>query len=165
MSEVNDVLYTPWRLAYLKGQGPSGASCIFCTLPSSPDPEALIVHRGVSAYVILNRFPYTNGHAMVIPYQHRGSLGTMTPEERHELVDLATRLEAALREEYAPHGLNVGLNLGRSAGAGIADHAHLHVVPRWDGDTNFLTVVAGSRTVPEELPVTRAKLAARLAAP
>ena len=159
---MNEVLYTPWRLAYLKGQAPPREGCLFCTLPAAGDEEALVVHRGATCYVVLNRFPYTNGHAMVVPFAHRASLASMTPDERLELVELGARVETALREEYAPHGLNLGMNVGRSAGAGIADHVHLHVVPRWDGDTNFLTVASGARTVPEELPVTRAKLAARL---
>ena len=161
---MNEVLYTPWRLAYLRGLGLPADGCLFCNLPSVPDEEALVVHRGRSCYVVLNRFPYTNGHAMVVPFAHRASLAAMTPEERLELVELGARVEEALRGEYSPHGLNFGLNVGRSAGAGIADHAHLHVVPRWDGDTNFLTVTSGARTVPEELAVTRAKLAARLPA-
>lgn len=162
---MNEVLYTPWRLAYLTSLGAKPAGeCLFCRLPSRPDEEALIVHRGPTAYVVLNRFPYTNGHLMVIPYAHRSSLVEMSEAERRDLIELGTRAEEALRAEYAPHGLNYGLNIGRSAGAGIADHAHLHVVPRWDGDTNFLTVAAGARTVPEELLVTHRRLSARFAA-
>jgi len=159
---LNEVLFTPWRLAYLVGTDSSrNESCIFCGLPARSDEDALIVHRGTHAYVVLNRFPYTNGHMMVIPFGHRASLGEMTVEERSELMELGAACEAALRAEYHPHGMNLGLNLGRSAGAGIADHAHLHVVPRWDGDTNFLTVTAGTRTVPEVLSASRSRLAAR----
>ncbi len=159
---MNEVLFTPWRLAYLTGTaGPAVGGCLFCGLAKLSDAEALIVHRGTTMYVILNRFPYTNGHVMVIPYAHRAGLTGMTREERIELVDLGAACETALQAEYHPHGMNFGLNVGRSAGAGIADHAHLHVVPRWDGDTNFLTVTGGTRTVPEELAVTRSRLAAR----
>ena len=162
---MNEVLFTPWRLAYLIGTDtPRAEGCVFCVLPARTDEEALIVHRGARAYVVLNRFPYTNGHLMVIPFAHRATLGEMTVEERSELIELGAAAEAALRAEYHPHGMNLGLNLGRSAGAGIADHAHLHVVPRWDGDTNFFTVVAGTRTVPEDLSATRSRLAARFGA-
>lgn len=161
---MNEVLYTPWRMSYLTGlAGPRTGDCLFCDLPKKPDAEALIVFRGVTAYVVLNRFPYTNGHLMVIPFAHRATLAEMASEERREMIELGAKAENALREEYHPHGLNIGLNIGRSAGAGIADHTHLHVVPRWDGDTNFLTVASGSRTVPEELPVTHRRLAARFA--
>ncbi len=162
---MNEVLYTPWRLAYLTGLGaPKADECLFCVLPSHPDEETFVVHRAKTAYVVLNRFPYTNGHLMVIPFAHRAGLVDMTAEERQELIELSARAEESLRAEYRPHGLNLGLNIGRSAGAGIAGHAHLHVVPRWDGDTNFLTVAAGARTVPEELAVTYARLTARFAA-
>jgi ATP adenylyltransferase len=162
---LNEVLFTPWRLAYLVGtDSPRTDGCVFCGLPSRSDEDALIVHRSAHAYVVMNRFPYTNGHLMVIPFAHRASLAEMTAEERSELIELGAACEAALRAEYQPHGMNLGLNLGRSAGAGIADHAHLHVVPRWDGDTNFLTVTAGTRTVPEVLSVTRSRLAARFGA-
>ena len=156
---MTEVLFTPWRLAYLTGQAAPVDGCLFCGLPKESDEDALIVHRGKTAYVLLNRFPYSNGHVMVTPYGHRGTILAMSPEERAELMDLAALSEAVLREAYRPNGLNLGVNLGRSAGAGIADHAHLHVVPRWDGDTNFMTVVAGTRTVPEELAKTRARLA------
>ena len=162
---MNEVLFTPWRLAYLVGTDtPTIEGCVFCGLPSRSDEDALIVHRGRHAYVVLNRFPYTNGHLMVIPFGHHATLGEMTPEERADLIELGTAAEAALRAEYHPHGMNLGLNLGRSAGAGIVDHAHLHVVPRWDGDTNFFTVTAGTRTVPEVLTATRSRLAARFGA-
>ena len=160
-----EVLFSPWRLAYLQGIGaPAGGTCLFCTLQKHDDEAALIVHRGATAFIVLNRFPYTNGHLMIVPFAHRGRLAEMTVAERSDLVELASRCETYLTEEYHPHGLNVGWNLGRAAGAGVADHAHLHVVPRWDGDTNFLTVTGGTRTIPEELPVTRRRLAARFGA-
>jgi len=156
---LTEVLFTPWRLAYLEGDASPREGCLFCELPRQTDEEALIVFRGRRAYVLLNRYPYTNGHVMVTPYAHHASLAAMPPEERAEMIELAAASEAVLREAYRPHGLNFGINVGKSAGAGIADHAHMHAVPRWDGDTNFLTVLAGTRTVPEELAKTRERLA------
>ncbi|HEV8267840.1 MAG TPA: HIT domain-containing protein [Thermoanaerobaculia bacterium] len=159
-----EVLFTPWRASYLTGGGPDVIEgCLFCELQKRPDDEALIVFRGTKAFVVMNRYPYTNGHLMVTPFAHHASLAEMTPEERHEMIDLGARCEAALRAEYAPHGFNLGLNLGKSAGAGVPGHAHLHVVPRWDGDTNFMAVVAETRTVPEELGATYARIKTRLA--
>jgi ATP adenylyltransferase len=161
---VTDVLFTPWRLSYLEGSAPPVDGCLFCVLKDGSDEEALVVHRGATAYVLLNRYPYSNGHVMVTPYAHRASLSAMTVAERAELIELAVIAEGVLRDSYRPDGLNLGMNLGKSAGAGVADHAHLHVVPRWSGDTNFLTVVGGTRTVPEELAQTRARLAPRFVA-
>ncbi|HTS01876.1 MAG TPA: HIT domain-containing protein [Thermoanaerobaculia bacterium] len=158
-----EALFTPWRAAYLAGGGVDPGGCLFCELPKHDDAEALVVHRGRTAYAVLNRYPYTNGHVMITPFAHRAGLADMTPDERHEVADLAARFETALRETYRPHGFNAGCNLGRSAGAGVANHVHVHLVPRWDGDTNFLTVLGGTRTIPEDLPTTRARLAAALA--
>jgi ATP adenylyltransferase len=162
---LTEVLFTPWRLAYLSGSATPPAGCLFCGLPSLQDQDALVVLRGRTVYAVLNRFPYCNGHVMVIPFQHRPTLSAMSPEERAEILEVAARLEAALTAEYSPHGFNAGINIGRSAGAGVPDHAHLHLVPRWDGDTSFLTVVAGTRTVPEDLGVTWSRLRSRLAGP
>jgi ATP adenylyltransferase len=163
---MNDVLFTPWRMAYLTGDSPTGhATCLFCDLPGLGDTEALIVERGQRVYAVLNRFPYSNGHVMVAPFAHRATLPELSREERIELMDVAARLEEALRAEYAPNGLNAGLNLGRCAGAGVPGHLHLHLVPRWDGDTNFMTVLGGTRIVPEELGVTWRRLRSRLGAP
>lgn len=163
---MTEVLFTPWRLAYLStGEGlPEKGGCLFCVLPEGGDEEALIVHRGPLCYVVLNRFPYANGHLMITPFAHRGGLADLTPEERREMFDLGAAAETILRSAYAPHGMNMGVNIGKSAGAGVLGHVHLHVVPRWDGDTNFLTVTAGTRTVPEELPATRRRLAPLFAA-
>lgn len=163
---MNEVLFTPWRLAYLTGGAglPEDGGCLFCALPAHPDVEALIVHRGTLCYVVLNRFPYSNGHLMVTPYAHRSGLAELTGEERRELLDLGATAETVLKSAYAPHGMNMGLNLGRSAGAGVVGHVHLHVVPRWDGDTNFLSVTGGTRTVPEDLGRTRERLAPLFAA-
>jgi ATP adenylyltransferase len=158
-----EALFTPWRAAYLQGLGEAVEGCLFCVLAARADDEGLVVHRGASVFAALNRYPYTNGHLMLAPFAHRASLAAMSPAERHELADLAAAAEEVLTEAYRPDGFNEGLNIGRSAGAGVADHAHLHVVPRWDGDTNFLTVLGGTRTIPEDLGTTRAKLAAAFA--
>ena len=152
-----DHLWSPWRLAYITG-GASVEGCVFCNAQSDPEAGALIVFRGTTCYVILNLFPYNNGHLMVIPNRHIASLGAATPEELSELIALTRLAEMALTETFAPHGLNMGINLGKSAGAGILDHVHMHVVPRWTGDTNFMTVVGKTRVLPEELPDTAAKL-------
>jgi len=158
-----ETLFTPWRAAYLAGEGEAVTGCLFCVLAGRRDEDALIVHRGVSVFALLNRYPYTNGHLMLAPYAHRASLSAMPEAERHELADLAAASEEVLTAAYRPHGFNHGLNIGRGAGAGVADHAHLHVVPRWEGDTNFMTVLGATRMIPEELPVTREKLAAAFA--
>ncbi|HMA30047.1 MAG TPA: HIT domain-containing protein [Thermoanaerobaculia bacterium] len=156
-------LYTPWRAAYLAGEGDIVTGCLFCVLPDRRDEDGLIVHRGELVFAALNRYPYTNGHLMLAPFAHRGSLSAMSAAERQELIELAAISEEVLAEAYRPHGFNHGLNIGRSAGAGVADHAHLHVVPRWEGDTNFLSVIGATRTIPEELGFTRGKLAAAFA--
>ena len=152
-----DHLWSPWRLAYITG-GASAEGCVFCSALSDPDADSLVVHRGRACFVILNLFPYNNGHLMVIPNRHIPSLATATPEELAELIQLTRVAELALTEVYAPHGLNMGINLGKSAGAGILDHVHMHVVPRWSGDTNFMTVVGRTRVLPEELPDAASKL-------
>jgi ATP adenylyltransferase len=150
-------LWSPWRLAYITGHNPS-AGCVFCSALGDADAGTLIVYRGTTCFVILNLFPYNNGHLMVIPNRHIATLGAATVEERAELIELTTLAEAVLTEVYQPHGLNLGINLGKPAGAGILDHVHMHVVPRWNGDSNFMTVVGHTRVLPEELPVTAEKL-------
>ena len=151
-----DHLWSPWRLAYVTRTG-GQAGCVFCEALAG-DEASLVVFRGVSCYVILNKFPYNNGHLMVVPNRHVSSLADATAEELRELVELARRAELAVKETYAPHGLNMGINLGKPAGAGILDHLHMHVVPRWNGDTNFMTVVGETRVLPEELTVSAARL-------
>jgi ATP adenylyltransferase len=141
--------------------------CVFCQAPTAAEESSLVVFRGQRAFVVLNRFPYNNAHLLVVPYRHVASLSGLTPEELHELAGLAQRAEVALTEVYDVGGLNVGLNLGKAAGAGIPDHLHLHVVPRWLGDTNFMPVVGATRELAEEMPVTADRLRpvfARLAA-
>jgi len=131
---------------------------VFCKALSDSEATPLIVHRGATCFVILNLFPYNNGHLMVIPNRHIASLGSATPDELSELIGLTRAAEIALTEAYAPHGINMGINLGKPAGAGVLDHVHMHVVPRWNGDTNFMTVVGQTRVLAEELPETAARL-------
>ncbi len=144
-------LWSPWRLAYVSGTSES-KGCVFCL--GREDATSLVLFRGETCFVILNLFPYNNGHLMVVPYRHVATLADSTPSELEELMLLTRRAEMALTEVYPPQGLNVGMNLGRPAGAGIADHLHVHVVPRWTGDTNFMSTVSSTRVLPEELPVT-----------
>src|SRR5918997_3176451 len=150
-------LWTPWRLAYVSG-GAKSDGCVFCDAQQNEEAAPLVVFRGDSCFVILNLFPYNNGHLMVVPNRHIAALNDTTEAERAELMDLTRRAEAALTEAYAPHGMNMGINLGKPAGAGVLDHLHLHVVPRWNGDTNFMTIVGQTRVLPEELPDTAEKL-------
>jgi ATP adenylyltransferase len=154
-----DHLWSPWRLQYVTG-GTSPPGCVFCTADTGADASqaSLVVYRGTSCYVILNLFPYNNGHLMVVPGRHIATLGEATPEELHEMMLLTQRAEGVLRRAYAPHGINVGINIGKAAGAGLADHLHLHLVPRWNGDTNFMTTVGESRVLPEALDATAARL-------
>ena len=150
-------LYSPWRLAYVTAaSGNDPGACIFCEALRRDD--GLIVHRGAHTFVILNLYPYNNGHLMVVPKRHLARLADARPEELTELMALARTAEMAVTEAYAPHGLNMGLNLGKPAGAGVLDHLHMHVVPRWNGDTNFMSVVGETRVLPEELPVTAERL-------
>jgi ATP adenylyltransferase len=151
-------LWAPWRLAYVSSASGEPAGCIFCNT-SEPGRSDLIVARGRVSFVILNLYPYNNGHLMVVPNRHVPSLAALEADELAELMQLTRRSEIVLNEAYAPQGINVGINLGRPAGAGVADHLHVHLVPRWTGDTNFMTVVGNVRVVPEGLDATKAKLA------
>ncbi len=150
-------LWTPWRLAYVSGGSDTG-ECVFCSALTSADADPLILFRGRTCFVILNLFPYNNAHLMVVPNRHLATLAAATHEERGELIELASIAETAITEAYAPHGMNMGINLGKPAGAGVPGHLHMHVVPRWTGDTNFMTVVGQTRVLPEELPETANKL-------
>jgi len=152
-------LWAPWRLEYIQ-QADELEGCVFCLAAAGADEETLVVHRGEHAFVLLNRFPYSAGHLMVAPYRHLAEFAALSDEEALESHRLAEQGMAALAETYAPQGYNVGWNLGRIAGAGIVDHVHLHVVPRWAGDTNFMPVLADVKVVPEHLSETRARLAA-----
>lgn len=146
-----DRLWSPWRLAYVTATGQT-SGCIFChAIAAAPTDAPLCVFRGTHGYVILNLYPYNNGHLMVVPNRHVGSLSQAQPDELAELMQLLRLAELALTEAYQPHGLNVGINLGKAAGAGVLEHLHIHVVPRWNGDTNFMTVVGDTRVLPEHL--------------
>ncbi len=138
--------------------GHTKAGCVFCEAHRPPHSDSLIVHEGTTCYIILNLYPYNNGHLMVVPFRHVPSLVALTPEELAEVGILTQRAEAVLTEAYQPHGMNVGINLGKAAGAGVEQHLHVHVVPRWNGDTNFMTTVGNMRVLPEELGATAARL-------
>lgn len=154
-----DTLWSPWRMKYINNSENPG-ECVFCTEPTREDgPENLIVHREKLCYVILNRFPYTTGHAMVVPFAHQATLEALTPETRCEMMELVNQTIRIMRKVYKPQGFNVGINLGTAAGAGIAEHVHIHIVPRWNGDTNFMSTVGETRVLPEELESTYARLA------
>ena len=159
-------LFSPWRLRYIASDRRRVRGCVFCRAIRRHDDRAnLILHRGRSAFVILNKYPYNNGHMMIVPFAHAPSLGEAAPETLREMMELAVRCEIALRAAYRPAGINLGMNLGRSAGAGIERHFHLHIVPRWDGDTNFMSVVHGTRVIPESLQATYRRLRPLLSAP
>jgi ATP adenylyltransferase len=156
-----DYLWTPWRYAYIATAGkhdgrPDG--CIFCELPKLPDADAMIVHRGEHCFVILNSFPYTSGHVMVVPFAHVDQLQKLPEAAAQEMITLSQKMEGVLRQVYTPDGINLGMNVGRAAGAGVAGHIHMHVLPRWFGDTNFMTVTGESRVLPESLEQTYERL-------
>lgn len=180
-----DYLWTPWRYNYVtqadkdQRQGvpqelrswPGDLNCVFCNMIAAADHAiahgmnrgqaeqfAGIVLRGHHNYICVNRFPYTSGHVMVVPYEHQNSLGALARETAREMMDLAQQIERILASIYHPDGFNIGLNLGRAAGAGVAAHLHLHALPRWFGDTNFLTTIAETRLLPEDLPTTWERL-------
>ena len=138
-------------------EGSSG-DCVFCAALAGTESASLIVTRGETCFVILNLYPYNNGHVMVVPHRHIGSLAEASRRELAELMVMTRRAEIALTEAYSPHGMNLGINVGRAAGAGVPGHLHMHLVPRWDGDTNFMTVVGATRVVPEEPPQTLKRL-------
>ena len=153
-----DRLWSPWRLEYVKTASDLVPACVFCEAVSQERDAPLIVFQGASCFVILNLYPYNNGHLMVVPRRHVGRLADLSPEEATEMMGLTRAVEMALQELYQPHGFNMGLNLGKSAGAGVLDHIHMHVVPRWNGDTNFMTVVGETRVLPEQLAQTAERL-------
>ena len=155
-----DYLWTPWRYQYITASG-NAPECVFCLAGRSSDDRAhLVVHRGADNFVILNRFPYTSGHVMVVPYAHAATMDELPEEGLTELMMLSREAARRLGEVYRPEGLNLGMNLGKCAGAGIAGHLHMHVLPRWTGDTNFMTVAAETRVLPEALETTWERLRA-----
>jgi ATP adenylyltransferase len=151
-------LWTPWRSAYMQGKKEK-SRCIFCdALASSDDEENLVVYRGKSTFVMLNRYPYTSGHLMIAPHVHVSRLAQISEETANEMMKLTRRAEEIIEAVYQPDGLNLGMNLGHAAGAGIEEHIHMHVLPRWLGDANFMTSVSNTRVIPESLQETYAKL-------
>jgi ATP adenylyltransferase len=153
-----DRLWTPWRFEYLRTVD-QVSGCVFChILKENQDAHNLVLSRGRNSYVILNLFPYTSGHMLIVVNRHISFLSEANSEELHEIIALSQQCESALRREYHPNGFNVGFNLGRAAGAGIEHHLHMHVLPRWVGDSNFVSVVGETRVLPEELPATYRRL-------
>ena len=153
-----DYLWTPWRYRYI-ADASKDDSCVFCdALAAGDDAKSLIVYRGSLNFIILNRFPYTSGHVMVVPNTHLADFSAADAATVSEMIQLAQRAQRALEANYHPQGYNLGMNLGRAAGAGVTHHFHLHVLPRWSGDSNFMTTVAETRVEPENLSTTYEKL-------
>ena len=149
-----DHIYSPWRKEYFD-RDKNNPACVFCEAAKQPDnPENLIIFRGKLAFVILNRFPYTSGHLMVVPYMHSKDLADLPDDTLLEMMQLTQRAVSVLGQEYQPQGFNIGMNLGAVAGAGITEHLHMHVVPRWQGDANFVSVIGQTRVLPETLEET-----------
>jgi ATP adenylyltransferase len=154
-------LWSPWRARYIaSGVDAQSDGCVFCRMANDPehDESNFVLHRAAHGFIVLNLYPYISGHLMIVPYLHTAEFDAAPKEITDELMDLTKRSQTALREVYAPHGFNMGMNLGAAAGAGIADHMHIHLLPRWSGDTNFMTTVGESRVLPEDLATTYAKL-------
>ncbi|MGO9127067.1 MAG: HIT family protein [Terriglobales bacterium] len=149
-----DYLWTPWRYAYVTAAEKT-SGCIFCELPKAGDDlRARIVHRARHCYIVLNTYPYTPGHVMVVPYAHLDELQKLPADAAHEMMELSQKMERVLRQLYKPDGVNLGMNIGKAAGAGVAGHIHMHVLPRWVADSNFISVVGETRILPETLEVT-----------
>ncbi len=154
-------LWAPWRMAYVEVSRHPG--CVFCSAPDAPDlRERLVLYRGESCFVIMNLFPYNNGHLMVAPYRHTADFPGLVPAEHEEMMRLTRHCVRALTEAFHPEGFNIGMNLGKTAGAGIADHLHMHVVPRWNGDTNFMPVLGETKVLPDALHSSFDRIAAAL---
>ncbi|MDP9266725.1 MAG: HIT domain-containing protein [Acidobacteriota bacterium] len=149
-----DRIFTPWRYGYVS-QAENAPGCILCDLSQEKDDrKARIVHRGKHCYIVLNAFPYTSGHVMIVPYAHLDTLAQLPRPAADEMMALTQRMEGVLGSVYHPEGMNVGMNIGKAAGAGIAGHIHMHVLPRWTADSNFMTTVGETRVLPEDLAVT-----------
>jgi ATP adenylyltransferase len=152
-----DYIWSPWRYAYITGETgkPESGGCIFCEKQKEPDDKnSLIVYRGEHCFIILNAYPYTSGHVMIVPNAHVDELQKLAPAAATEMMRLTQRVEGALRQLYRPDGINVGMNIGAAAGAGIAGHIHMHALPRWVADANFMSVIGETRVLPEALDVT-----------
>jgi len=161
-----DRLWSPWRYEYIAAGGAADSEakgCVFCSIRDDPARDELnfVLYRGSHNFIILNLYPYISGHLLIVPNDHVGELDATRKEVTDELMDLSKRCQTALREVYRPGGFNLGMNLGRSAGAGIVDHIHLHILPRWTGDSNFMSSVGETRVIPEGLTVTYGKLRAK----
>jgi len=161
-----DRLWSPWRYEYIAAGGGAdseSSGCVFCKLRDDPDRDEanFVIHRASHNFIVLNIYPYISGHLLIVPYEHVGELDAATKETTDELMDLTKRCQTALRDAYQPTGFNIGMNLGRSAGAGIVDHIHIHILPRWTGDTNFMSTVSDTRVIPEDLSTTYEKLRTR----
>lgn len=152
-----DHLWAPWRLAYVT-QSEQHAGCVFCAARHLPESDSLVLFEGSTCYIVLNRYPYSSGHLMVVPNRHVATLAALTRDEMNEVGQRLQECEVVLTKAYEPHGFNVGVNLGAPGGAGIQEHVHLHVVPRWTGDANFMTVVGNTRVLPEDLSESAARL-------
>lgn len=151
-------IWSPWRMEYMQ-PNIQPDKCILCELTKQPDSaENLIMHRGERVYIILNRYPYTSGHLMVVPFEHKQSLEDLDRQTSHELMETTQKAIRLLKSVYQPQGFNVGVNIGEAAGAGIVGHVHLHIVPRWSGDTNFMSTLATTRVLPESLVETYRRL-------
>lgn len=148
-----DHLWTPWRYAFVTGADLI-SGCIFCDAAKQSDQQARIVHRGTHCFVILNTYPYTNGHVMIVPYAHLDELQKLPTQAAHEMIALTQKMETVLRKLYVPDGINLGMNIGKAAGAGVAGHIHMHVLPRWVADANFISVIGETRVLPESLETT-----------
>jgi ATP adenylyltransferase len=145
---MSDVIYSPWRLKYILSK--KDEECIFCVRPSvENDEKHFILYRSKHSFVILNLYPYNNGHLMVVPFRHVAQLSLLKKEEIDDLFETVQLCEKIIQKAYSPDGMNIGINLGRAAGAGIDTHLHVHIVPRWNGDVNFMTAVGGTRVIPE----------------
>jgi len=160
-----DRIWSPWRYRYIKGEtgeksDAGSAACIFCTIRDAEnDPANFVLHRAAHNLIVLNIYPYTSGHLMIVPFAHLANLDDAPKETTNETMDLTKRCQSLLRETYKPDGFNIGINQGRMAGAGVAEHLHIHILPRWQGDANFMTTIAETRVLPEELRVTFERLA------
>jgi len=152
-----DFLWTPWRYAYVTNADKE-SGCIFCEAPKQSDEKARIVHRGAHCYIILNIYPYTSGHVMIVPYAHLDELQKLPADAAQEMMALSQRMESVLRSLYRPDGINLGMNLGKAAGAGVSGHIHMHVLPRWIADASFVTVIGETRVMPEALEDTWTRL-------
>lgn len=157
-----ETLWSPWRYDYIKSgnSADQSAGCVFCAILKTPerDESNFVLHRASHNFVVLNIYPYISGHLLIVPFDHVADLDRASKETTDELMDLTKRCQTALRDVYQPGGFNIGMNLGRPAGAGIADHLHIHIMPRWAGDTNFMTTIGETRVIPEDLSTTYGKL-------